>query len=132
MRDLTYTRILLKANEGEGGPAWGDEQIAEAFDVSLSTIGRVRRQAVAEGVEAALQRRPSSRVYTRKIDGNLEAHLSAVACTPAPAGRDRWTVRLLADTMAWAKQRNKSGATAEWRFTTADARIKLKRLYPSI
>lgn len=89
MRDLTYTRILLKANEGEGGPAWGDEQIAEAFDVSLSTIGCVRRQAVAEGVEAALQRRPSSRVYTRKIDGNLEAHLIAVACTPAPAGRDR-------------------------------------------
>ena len=96
-RLLTHARVLLKADEGEGGPAWGDEQIAQAFDVSLSTIGRLRRQAVDEGVEAALQRRASSRVYERKIDGNLEAHLIAVACTPAPEGRERWTVRLLAD-----------------------------------
>ena len=96
-RLMTHARILLKADEGEGGPAWGDAQITEAFDVSLATIGRVRRQAVEEGVAAALHRRLSSRVYARKIDGDLEAHLIAVACTPAPEGRDRWTVRLLAD-----------------------------------
>jgi hypothetical protein len=98
-RSLTHARILLKADASEGGPGWGDEQIGEALDVSLSTIGRVRRQAMENGVKAAIQRRPSSRVYARKMDGDLEAHLIALACTPAPEGRERWTVRLLADKM---------------------------------
>ena len=95
-RELTHARILLKADEGPDGPACTDEQIATALDVSLSTISRVRQRFVEEGVEAALNRRRPRREYRRKLDGEQEAHLVALACTPPPLGRRRWTLRLLA------------------------------------
>ena len=94
---ITRARILLKADVGREGEAWEDEQIAEAFDTSLSTIHRVRQAFVEEGLEEALYRkRPTGRQY-RKLDGDQEAHLIAVACSQAPEGRSRWTLRLLAD-----------------------------------
>ena len=65
--------------------------------MGLSTIARVRREYVDEGMEAALHRRPSKRVYARKVDGTAEAHLIALACSEPPAGQGRWTLRLLAD-----------------------------------
>jgi len=95
-RELTHARILLKADEGARAPAWTDEQIATALDVSLSTISRVRQRFVEEGVEAALNRRWPRREYRRKLDGEQEAHLVALACTPPPLGPRRWTLRLLA------------------------------------
>ena len=95
-RELTHARILLKADEGAHGPAWTDEQIATALDASVSTISRVRQRFVEEGVEAALNRRRPRREYRRKLDGEQEAHLVALACTPPPLGRRRWTLRLLA------------------------------------
>jgi transposase len=94
---ITRARILLKADVGREGEAWDDEQIAEAFDTSLSTIHRVRQAFVEEGLEEALYRKkPTGRQY-RKLDGDQEAHLIAVACSKAPEGRSRWTLRLLAD-----------------------------------
>lgn len=94
---MTRARILLKADVGPDGEAWDDEQIAEAFDTSLSTIHRVRQAFVEEGLEEALYRKkPTGRQY-RKLDGDQEAHLIAVACSKAPEGRSRWTLRLLAD-----------------------------------
>jgi transposase len=98
-RKLTRARILLKADEAEGGPGWSDPEIAEAFDVGLSTVWRVRQQFVEEGTAAALMPRPSRRVYERKLDGAGEAHLIAVACSKPPKGHKRWTLRLLADRM---------------------------------
>ena len=98
-RKLTHARILLKADEAEGGPGWTDEQIAEALDVGLSTVWRVRRQFVEEGLEAALAPRPSARVYARKLDGAGEARLVKLACSTPPEGRKRWTLQLLADRM---------------------------------
>ena len=96
-RRLTHARILLKANQGEGGPAWSDAAIAGALDLHADTVARVRRAYVSAGLEAALARKSSERVYRRKLDGAAEAHLVAVACSLPPAGRERWTLRLLAD-----------------------------------
>ncbi len=69
----------------------------DALDVSRSTVERVRTRCVEEGPDAALRPRPSGQVRLRKLDGAQEAHLIAVACSPAPQGRKRWTLRLLAD-----------------------------------
>ena len=92
-----HARILLKADLGPGGPAWPDAHIAEALEVGLSTVHRVRQAYVEEGLEAALHRkRPTGRQY-RKLDGAQEAHLVALACSPPPEGRPRWTLKLLAD-----------------------------------
>jgi hypothetical protein len=96
-RRLTHARILLKANQGEGGPGWSDAAIAGALDIHPDTVARVRRAYVSGGLEAALARKAPDRVYERKLDGAAEAHLVALACTPPPAGRARWTLRLLAD-----------------------------------
>ena len=95
-RKLAHARVLLKADEAEGGPGWGDEQIAEALDVGLSTVYRVRQRFVEDGLEAALVRKPTSRTYARRLDGAGEARLTALACSAPPEGRKRWTLGLLA------------------------------------
>lgn len=96
-RTVTHARILLKANQGEGGPAWTDAAIAGALDIHPTTVARVRRAYVEDGLEAALPRKAPDRVYSRTLDGAAEAHLVALACSAPPAGRERWTLRLLAD-----------------------------------
>lgn len=96
-RKLTHARILLKANQSEAGPAWVDDRIAEAVEVSQPTVARVRKQYVADGLAAALNRRPPRREYQRKLDGTQEAQLIALACSVPPAGQARWSLRLLAD-----------------------------------
>ena len=98
-RKLAHARVLLQAEASEGGPDWTDTQIAEAVRVSVSTIGRVRQRFVEEGLEAALRPRPSPRVYARKLDGAQEAKLVALACSGPPEGKQRWTLRLLAEWM---------------------------------
>ena len=98
-RRLVHARILLKADSSAADPGWDDAEIAEALDVGTATIERVRRQFVEEGLEAALNRRRPRREYQRKLDGDGEAHLIAVACSQAPEGRKRWTLRLLAERM---------------------------------
>jgi transposase len=95
-RKITRAWILLKADAGVG-PAWSDEQIRTAFGVGLATIYRVRQTYVEEGLAAVLTRRPKSRHRHRKLDGEQEAHLIALACSQPPPGRRRWTLRLLAD-----------------------------------
>lgn len=96
-RPLIRARILLKANQGEGGPGWTDAAIAGALDVHPATVARVRRQWVEAGLAATLERKRPDRVYRRLLDGAAEAHLIAVACSTPPTGRQRWTLRLLAD-----------------------------------
>src|SRR5437667_2841406 len=96
-RTLMHARILLKADEGPGGPAWSDDQIIDALEVSRSTVERVRTRGVEEGPDAALRPRPSPTPPLRKLDVAQEARLIAVACSPPPQGRKRWTLRLLAD-----------------------------------
>ncbi len=96
-RTLTHARILLKADEGAGRLGWPDAQIAEALETSVSTVERVRKRYVAEGVAAALHHRPPRATKPRKLDGHAEAHLIALSRSAPPAGRDRWTMQLLAD-----------------------------------
>lgn len=95
-RKIAHARILLKADAAEDGPNWPDEQIAEALAVSASTVRRIRLLFVEEGLDVALNPRPSPRVYPTKLDGAGEAHLIALACSPAPEGQARWSLRLLA------------------------------------
>ena len=85
-RRLTHARILLKANEAQDGPCWTDEQIAEALDVGLSTVWRVRERFVEDGTAAALVPKPSSRVYERKLDRSGEPPPLPL-CREAGAGR---------------------------------------------
>lgn len=91
--------ILLKADEGERGEKWTDKQIAEAYHISVSTIEQTRERFVEEGLEAALNRRPTQRVYRRKIEGEEEARLITLACSTPPEGSSQWSLRLLADKM---------------------------------
>jgi len=94
-RALSHARILLKAADG-----WSDELIAAQIEVSRRTVYRVRRRFVQQGLPAALHRRAQpARPQQRKLDGDAEAPLMAVACSPPPAGRAHWTLRLLADRM---------------------------------
>ena len=98
-RKLMHARILLKADASEGGPNWRDAAIAEGLEVGRATVERVRKRFVEEGFEAALDRHKPRRHYRRTLDGDGEAHLVALACSQAPEGRSRWTLRLLADRM---------------------------------
>jgi transposase len=95
---ITRARILLKADQADGGPAWEDAEIAQALDCGLRAVERVRRRFVERGLEQALGRKPQGRPSRqRKFDGAAEARLIALACSAPPAGRARWTLKLLAD-----------------------------------
>jgi transposase len=97
-KKLAHARILLKADAAPGGPAWTDERIAEAVEVSRATVERVRQRFVEQGLEAALVRKPQGRPSRLpKLDGRAEAHLVALACSKPPEGRNEWTMQLLAD-----------------------------------
>ena len=91
-RKLARARILLKADEG-----WTDKRISEALDVGTATVERVRKRFVEWGGIAAIERRKPRRRYERKLDGDAEARLVALACSAPPEGRERWTLQLLAD-----------------------------------
>ncbi len=96
-RKLTHARILLKADQSTEGPGWVDEQLADALETSQPTVSRVRKRYFEEGLEAALNRRAPNRQYQRKLDGEREARLVALACSEPPEGQARWSLRLLAD-----------------------------------
>ncbi len=98
-RTLTHARILLKADQGSDGPAWPDDAIADALDVSIPTIARVRERLVEDGLDAALQRQSPTTQRQRRLDGAQEAHLLALTCSAPPEGHQRWSLRLLADTL---------------------------------
>lgn len=102
-RKLTRARILLKADEGPvagpAGPGWTDEAIAAALDVSSGLVERLRKRAVHDGPLAAIERRSAKNPPRRKLDGRQEAQLIALSCSAPPAGREGWTLRLLAATL---------------------------------
>lgn len=97
-RRLLKARILLKADESEGGEGWSDVRIMEALNASTSMVYRVRQQLVEEGFEATLSRKKRATPPVPLVfDGEKEAKLIALACSRAPEGRCRWTLRLLAE-----------------------------------
>jgi transposase len=189
---------LLKANLNQEDRGWSERAISQALNISTRTIERVRQRFVEEGLDSALIPRPKTSLKLRKIDGEMEAHLVAIACSQAPTGYNRWTLRVVQDNLnthvkaslykaftpaearrildklefhytpkhgswlnmaeielsvlnrqcldrripdkdvlteevaAWEKRRHQNSSPVDWRFTTEDARIKLKRLYPSV
>lgn len=98
-RKMNHARILLKADINQKNGGWNDQRISQALDISGRTIERVRQRFVEEGLEEALNPRPKNSSKLRKIDGEAEAHLIAIACSEAPSGYNRWTLRLLAEKM---------------------------------
>lgn len=93
---ILRARILLKVDEGDEGPRWKDRQVAEALDCGTATVERLRKRWVELGTEDALEREKRG-PQLGKIDGDAEAVLVATACSDAPEGRSKWSVRLLAE-----------------------------------
>ena len=96
-RKITHARILLLADENSDAGKQSDDAIVGALQVGASTVARVRRRFVEQGLEAALNRQFQRNRRARKLDGEGEAFLVATACSVAPEGRKSWTLRLLAD-----------------------------------
>ncbi len=92
-RVATRGRILLKTDEG-----WSAPRVAQALDVSESTVFRIKRRFSEDGLDGTLKDRPQAHRH-RKLDDRAEANLIALACSPAPEGHDHWNLRLLADRM---------------------------------
>ena len=96
---ISHGRILLMANIYQSEDSWSDESISKALSISISTIERVRKRFVEEGIDSALNYRQGRGRKQKRLDGDGEAHLLALACSKAPPGHERWTLRMLADKM---------------------------------
>ncbi len=90
-RKIRRARILLLADEG-----YIDKEIARALGAAVTTVERVRKRFVEEGLEAALSEKPRPGA-ARKLDGHQEAYLVALACSDPPEGKKRWSMQMLAD-----------------------------------
>ena len=91
--------ILLNCDTGKYSDKVTNEQISKVLKVGMRTIDRVKKQFIEEGIEAVLERRPSTRVYEGKADGDMEANLVTLCCSEPPKGFLKWSLRLLADKM---------------------------------
>lgn len=101
---LIRARILLKADQADGGPALADGTIADDLEVGLRTISRVRERFVERGFEDCLRRKRQDRPSReRTLDGTAEAKLIALACSDPPADRAMWTMQRLADQLVELK-----------------------------
>jgi hypothetical protein len=94
-RKLRRARILLKSDCSEEGPNWTYQAICNAFDVNSLTVTNIRKAFAEGGLDKALNRKKPDREYEHRLDGNAEAHLIALACSDAPEGYERWSLRLL-------------------------------------
>jgi len=95
--------ILLNCDEGEYSEKVTNEQISKVLKIGMRTIDRTKKKFIDEGLEAALERRPTNRVYERKMDGDTEAKLITLCCSEPPKGFAKWSLRLLADKMVELK-----------------------------
>lgn len=102
-KKVIHALILLNCDEGEFSDKVNNEDVAKVLKIGSRTIDRVKKKFVEDGYEAALENRPTSRVYERKADGEVEAHLIALSCSKAPEGFSKWSLRLLADKMVELK-----------------------------
>ena len=91
--------ILLNTDKGELSKSVTNIEISKVLKVGMRTIDRVKKRFVEEGFEACLQRKPTTRIYDKKVDGDAEAHLISIACSEPPKGFSKWSLRLLADKM---------------------------------
>jgi transposase len=97
-RAALFARALLLSEPPPEGPGWKNNAICEALGLGESTLERLKKRFVEEGLSRALERKPlDASQRDIKLDGVFEARLIALACSPAPEGSGRWAVRLLAE-----------------------------------
>ena len=96
-RKIIHALILLNVDRGSHNESQINEDICKVLKIGMRTIDRVKKRFVEEGFDAALKMAPTSRVYDKLVDGDMEAHLIALACGEPPKGFARWSLRLLAD-----------------------------------
>jgi hypothetical protein len=95
--------ILLNCDEGAYSEKVTNEQISKVLKIGMRTIDRVKKKFIEEGFETTLERRPTTRKYDIKVDGDMEAKLVSLCCSEPPKGFARWSLRLLADKMVELK-----------------------------
>jgi hypothetical protein len=96
-KQIAHARVLLMADADHPAGRYHDREIAKALGLHANTVARVRKQFVTAGAAAAVERKPrTTPPVPPRLDGAAEAHLVAICCSPAPAGRCRWTLSLLA------------------------------------
>ncbi|OHE85802.1 MAG: transposase [Verrucomicrobia bacterium RIFCSPLOWO2_12_FULL_64_8] len=100
---FVHARALLLCDAGKSGDPWKVGDVAAALGVSSRTIEHLKQRFVEEGLEGALARKPHRKPRAATFDGEFDARLTALACSQAPAGYQRWTVRLLADKLVELK-----------------------------
>ena len=98
-RQIRRAYILLKSDSSAGGPNWNYQAICEAYEVSAPTVYNVRKNYTEGGLKRAILRKKPDREYKRRLDGEGEAHLIALACSEPPDGYGSWSLRLLQDRM---------------------------------
>ena len=91
--------ILLNCDEGKYSDKVANVQISKVLKVGMRTIDRIKKQFIEEGMQAVLERRPTTRIYEVKADGDMEAKLVTLCCSEPPKGFSKWSLRLLADKM---------------------------------
>jgi transposase len=97
-RKIIHALILLNVDRGPHNTEKQiNEEVCKVLKIGMRTIDRVKKRFVEEGIDAALKMAPTSRVYDKLVDGDMEAHLIALACGEPPKGFARWSLRLLAD-----------------------------------
>jgi len=92
-----HAQMLMAADRGPGGPSMKDVDVAAAFGCTPKTAERLRQRCVQRGVDAALEHGNRGAYRVKALDGEAEAHVIALACGEPPSGRNRWTLKLLAD-----------------------------------
>ncbi len=103
-KKVIHSLILLNCDVGDFSEKVSNEQIAKVLKIGDRTIDRIKKKFVEQGLEAALSNsNETTRVYDKKTDGELEAHLIAISCSKPPKGFSRWSLRLLADKMVEMK-----------------------------
>ena len=95
--------ILLNCDEGEYSDKVTNEEMSKVLKIGMRTIDRIKKKFIEEGFEGVLERRPSSRIYETKTDGDVEAKLVTLCCSEPPKGFAKWSLRLLADKMVELK-----------------------------
>ena len=102
-KKVIHSLILLNCDEGEFSDKVNNEDVAKVLKIGPRTIDRLKKKFVEEGFDAVLENSPTTRVYDRIADGDVEAHLVALSCSEAPEGFSKWSLRLLADKMVELK-----------------------------
>ena len=95
--------ILLNCDRGKYSEKVTNEQICKVLKIGMRTLDRIKKRFVEEGMESVLERKATSRLYEKKVDGEVEAKLVTLCCSEPPKGRAKWSLRLLAEKMVELK-----------------------------